>query len=164
MKSVKLIDTTILCELLEVPTKCSPSDAKRIKADFARFAKSDVRFILPLAAVIETGNHIAQNGDGTIRREKGNALAKFVRQSLKDESPFLKPPFWNKTDLEAWMSKFPDSAMREVGLGDVSILHDFEVAKARLKLPSAVSIEIWSKDNHLQSVETDNERNKPIDS
>ena len=164
MKSVKLIDTSILCELLEIPTKSSPAVAKKIKATFARWAKNDVRFILPLAAVIETGNHIAQNGDGTVRRERGIALANFVRQSLQDASPFLKPPFWNKDDLESWMSKFPESAMREVGLGDVSILHDLEVAKARLKLPSAVPIDIWNRDSHFSNRETDNERNKPIDS
>ncbi|MBQ7190707.1 MAG: hypothetical protein IJR99_14960 [Kiritimatiellae bacterium] len=149
MKSVKLMDTSILCELLEVPAKSSPDDARKIRAEFARLAKSGVRFILPIAAVIETGNHIAQNGDGNIRREKGNALARFVRQSLKDESPFLKPPFWNKDDLEAWTSRFPEAAMRKMGLGDVSILRDLEIAKTRLSLPSAVSVDIWSKDGHF---------------
>ena len=155
MKSVRLIDTSILCELLGIPSKSSPAESKKIKAEFERLTNDDVWFILPLAAVIETGNHIAQNGDGTVRREKGKTLVNFVRKSLEDASPFIKPPFWEKDDLEAWMSRFPESAMRKVGLGDVSILRDLEIAKTRLNLPSAIPIDIWNKDEHLSNRKTD---------
>ena len=149
MTSVRLIDTSILCELLEVPGKSSEIAAKKIKETFAQLVQDDVWFILPLAAVIETGNHIAQNGDGVVRRNKGLLLKSFVERSMRQDSPFLKPPFWNSQDLEAWMKEFPDAAMRKVGLGDVSIMRDMEIAKERLQLPSALSIEIWSKDTHL---------------
>ena len=149
MTSVMLIDTSILCELIEVPGKSNATVASKIKTTFGQLVGNGVRFILPLAAVIETGNHIAQNGDGSVRRSKGQALKSFVEKSLKQDSPFLKPPFWNKEDLEAWMEDFPDSAMREIGLGDVSIKRDLAIAKARLQLPSALSIEIWSSDSHF---------------
>ena len=149
MKSVKLIDTSILCEMLMIPGKCDSAFSKKVCGEFVRLAKKDVRFILPLATVVETGNHIAQNGDGNIRRKKARELVDFVNQSLKHESPFLPPPFWQEEDLRAWMARFPDAAMREIGLGDVSIQRDLERAKELLHLPTDVSIEIWSKDSHL---------------
>lgn len=149
MKAVKLIDTSILCELLKIPGKSDPTISEKVKKEFVRQAKKDVRFILPLATVVETGNHIAQNGDGNIRRAKAQELVDFVNQSLEQESPFLPPPFWQAEDLRTWMARFPDAAMREIGLGDVSIQRDLERAKELLHLPTDVPIEIWSKDCHL---------------
>ena len=149
MKSVKLIDTSILCELLEIPGKSNAASAKKVKSEFAKLVGNGVRFILPLAAIIETGNHIAQNGDGNVRRYKGVTLKDFVVKSLSEDSPFLPSPLWDRGDLEAWIKDFPDSAMRGKGLGDVSIERDLQIAKERLKLPSSLSIEIWSKDSHL---------------
>ena len=147
MKSVKLIDTSVLCELLEIPGKSNPSDSGKIRNEFCKLVREDVSFILPLATVLETGNHIAQNGNGNVRRTKAKELANFVGKSLEESSPFLSPPFWQDEDLRAWMVQFPTSAMQGIGLGDVSIKRDLERAKERL--PSATPVEIWSKDDHL---------------
>ena len=147
MKSVRLIDTSILCEILEIPGKSNPVSAKKILTEFCRLARKDVRFILPLATVVETGNHIAQNGDGNIRRKKAQELVEFVKKSMEMTSPFQQILFWNSADLCAWMDAFPDSAMRGIGLGDVSIMRDLE--KAKSLLPSNTPIDIWSKDDHL---------------
>ena len=147
MKSVKLIDTSILCELLEIPGKSNPASVKKVVAEFCRLVKRGVRFILPLATVIETGNHIAQNGDGNIRRKNAQKLVEFVKKSLEKTSPFRQIHLWDGDDLRAWMVQFPTSAMQGIGLGDVSIKRDLE--RARERLPSAIPVEIWSKDNHL---------------
>ena len=147
MKSVRLIDTSILCEILEIPGKSNPVSAKKVVAEFCRLARKDVRFILPLATLIETGNHIAQNGDGNIRRKKAQELVEFVKKSMEVTSPFRQILLWNSADLRAWMDAFPDSAMRGIGLGDVSIMRDLE--KAKSLLPSNTPIDIWSKDDHL---------------
>ena len=147
MKSVKLIDTSVLCELLEIPGKSNTLDADKVKAEFCKLVRQDVSFILPLATVLETGNHIAQNGNGNVRRTKAKELADFVVKSLEEASPFLSPPFWQDEDLRAWMSQFPTSAMQRIGLGDVSIKRDLE--RARERLPSATPVEIWSKVGHL---------------
>lgn len=151
MKAVKLIDTSILCELLEIPGKSNKSTSRNIKARFRKMANDDVRFVLPLASIIETGNHIAnaKNVDGQARRKKGLELMSFVIKSLDQYSPFLNTIFWERNDIEAWMKDFPDSAMRSKGLGDLSIEHDLQIVKSRLKLPSSMPVEIWSKDGHL---------------
>ena len=39
-------------------------------------------------AVIETGNHISQNGDGRLRRESANRFFKTIKQSLNGENSF----------------------------------------------------------------------------
>ncbi len=147
MKSVKLIGTSVLCELLEIPGKSNPLDAGKVRTEFGKLVGKDVSFILPLATVLETGNHIAQNGNGNVRRAKAKELADFVAKSLEEASPFLSPPFWQNEDLRAWMVQFPTSAMQGIGLGDVSIKRDLE--RARERLPSATPVEIWSKDSHL---------------
>ena len=70
MNAICLIDTTVLLNLLNVPNRSQNS--KQISEEFTDFVELDCTFIIPLVAVIETGNHISQNGDGRLRRESAN--------------------------------------------------------------------------------------------
>lgn len=67
MSSVCLIDTSIFTNILNVPGR------NQNKADvnhaFREYIDLGCTFILPMATIIETGNHIAQNGDGRLRRD-----------------------------------------------------------------------------------------------
>jgi len=50
---------------------------------------SDEEFLfLPLATILETGNHIAQNGNGTQRRKIAVFFVKQVQLALEGKSPF----------------------------------------------------------------------------
>ena len=62
MANIVIVDTSILLNILNVPLKNDqrPEVAERLN-DHIR--KGDQLF-LPIATVLETGNHIAQNGDG----------------------------------------------------------------------------------------------------
>ncbi|MEN9443650.1 MAG: hypothetical protein RIS47_540, partial [Bacteroidota bacterium] len=70
MNKVLMIDTSILCVWLKVPNMdtCG-SDANRwdfdhVNSKIETEIQQGTRMILPLATIIETGNHIAQaNGD-----------------------------------------------------------------------------------------------------
>lgn len=56
-RGIVLIDTSVVLELLKVPGKSgSMQDAKKEFADRAQHSE----LILPLATVVETGNHIGQ--------------------------------------------------------------------------------------------------------
>ena len=74
MSSICLIDTSIFVEILDVP-KYNQHRASVLK-DYETYVKSDCTFLLPMATILETGNHIAQNGDGTMRRITAYALLK----------------------------------------------------------------------------------------
>lgn len=67
MSSVCLIDTSIFLNLLDVPY-CNEARAA-VAEDFATFVEAGCSFLLPMATILETGNHIAQNGDGNLRRK-----------------------------------------------------------------------------------------------
>lgn len=66
---VYFIDTSVLDNLLEIPKKSQ--DREQVKNDFSKRQSENSRFILPITAVIETGNHIAQLSDGQVRRATG---------------------------------------------------------------------------------------------
>ena len=74
MKSIALIDTSILLELLEVPGRDSKSaEIKKQLREKQRDARESL--ILPLAAILETGNHVGRVPDGALRRQ---AAKRFV--------------------------------------------------------------------------------------
>ena len=147
-----LIDTSILLELLDVPNMAK--QPKEVRASFVEKIQAGGKFCIPLAPVIETGNHIAQNGDGKQRRERAQAFVKFVIQSFNEESPFIKLVFLTNEELQKWIHEFPDCAMRNdskgkgMGIGDLSIIKD--KIKLEKQFPKS-DIIIWSADGHLDS-------------
>ncbi|MEL6471574.1 MAG: hypothetical protein AAFQ74_17755 [Cyanobacteria bacterium J06623_4] len=65
MGTIRLIDTSIFLNLLAVPNR---SDSKeQVVQDFKAYFDAGDTLLLPMATVLETGNHIAQNGDGNTR-------------------------------------------------------------------------------------------------
>mgnify|MGYP000854895146 CR=1 FL=1 len=66
MRTVRFIDTSILVNLLDVDGHNESADA--VRAEFRKLADSTDEMMLPWAAIIETGNHIAQIKNGDRRR------------------------------------------------------------------------------------------------
>lgn len=106
--------------------------------------------ILPLATIIETGNHIAHIGSGNVRREKANLLSEFLLKTANGEAPW---EYYGKElsadDLIHIANNFPDMAMAQTGIGDLSIIRAFE--KYKETVPAIGTIMIWSIDAHLKS-------------
>ncbi|MDF5733562.1 MAG: hypothetical protein PUP92_37695 [Rhizonema sp. PD38] len=67
MSSICLIDTSIFLELLNVPNY--NQHRASVLEDFQTYAQAGCTFLLPMATILETGNHIAQNGDGVWAKE-----------------------------------------------------------------------------------------------
>jgi hypothetical protein len=74
-----------------------------------------------MATILETGNHIAQNGDGGQRRSCAHKFIVQVQQALKGQSPFKPISFPEKEQLYQWLIEFPDSVMQGKSLGDLCI-------------------------------------------
>ena len=92
MKKVLVIDTSILCVWLDIPgmEDCGPDADKwnraRVAAKIEAEERENTTFVLPLASIIETGNHIAQARN--YRRERGESLAELIRKSANQDTPW----------------------------------------------------------------------------
>lgn len=64
--------------------------------------------------------------DGNQRRICAEKFVNQVTQALEGESPFTPINFLKQEDLQGWLKEFPDQAMQRRGLGDLSIIHDWQ--------------------------------------
>lgn len=144
--SICLIDTTILCEFLQIPNMCEGFE--EVAADLQRKIEERESLLLPMSTVLETGNHIGQNGDGRQRREAASRFVDLIQQAIRGETPFRPTPFFEPEALLSWLEEFPDWANRGSGLADLTILKEFE---KQCTLNPMRRVYIWSADGHLSS-------------
>ncbi|MDQ2769929.1 MAG: hypothetical protein M3Y54_05445 [Bacteroidota bacterium] len=149
MREIHLIDTSIFCRILRVPGLCSTEEHEQALAELSDLlAKSEVTLLLPVATIYETGNHIAQNGTGDVRRKAAQRFAEQVRQALEGTAPWRPTPLPALAQMTEWLGDFPTWATTGVGLGDLSIIAVFKDQQA---LNPYARIRIWSADSHLAS-------------
>jgi hypothetical protein len=144
--SVCLVDTSILCEILQVPNK--HGSHAEIFEQMERKIRERESLLLPMSAILETGNHIGQNGDGNQRRSAAGRFVSFVGQAIRGEIPFTPTPLFETEPLLEWLGEFPDWANRGSGLADLTIQKEFA---RQCALHRARRIYIWSLDGHLSS-------------
>ena len=84
--SICLLDTSVFVEFLNVPNM-NTQHAGICDELKQKFRDGEFLF-LPLATILETGNHIAQNGNGTPRRKIAVLFVEQVQLALEGKSPF----------------------------------------------------------------------------
>lgn len=143
--TICIVDTSIFCNVLDVPGRNEYRD--EVLRTLREHITRGFNLLLPLATLYETGNHIAQASDGGLRRTAAERFSKQVRKAVDGQAPWRPMPLHGARELVAWLDEFPDSAMRGVGLADLSIIkifmHQCELHRAR-------RVFIWSFDAHLQ--------------
>ncbi len=151
MRVVTFLDTSVLCEVLRVPGKCQQPE--EIRRELRERLAANESLLLPTAAIIETGNHIAQAADGNQRREVAERLVRVLRQTTAADPPWvLNDAKWDGTlitricDGARGCPSLPDMAAQGVGAGDVSILAEVEAYEERV---SHVQVRIWTLDHGL---------------
>ncbi len=145
--TIVVVDTSILLEILDVPGKAR--NPEKIMADLeALVSQLDAELLLPLVALVETGNHIAPVDDGNLRYQKGRKLIQIVQQALRDEAPWKLVPFPERDDLDGLLAKFEDHLTSGLGFADAAIVAIWE--QQRTRWPSR-RVRIWSLDRHLSS-------------
>lgn len=154
MNSVCLIDTSVFLNLLNVPNR--NQEKTKVVEDYTEYSNNGCIFILPMATILETGNHIAQNGDGNIRRKTAKRFCEVVLGAFEGVAPYKPMEFPSIKDIAIWLNAFPDEAGKNksptklgegTSFGDLSIIKDFE--KCRTKF-SMSEIFIWSLDEDLK--------------
>lgn len=56
MREIVLLDTSVLCHLLDVPNKGGRQH--EVMAELERLQQTGATIVIPLTSVIETGNHV----------------------------------------------------------------------------------------------------------
>ena len=142
------IDTSVLLNILAVPQKSQNRTA--VMTQLNAYVDNRSVLILPMAAIIETGNHIAHIGDGHLRRSIAQKMSELIEKTVHGEVPWgYDKGELDSSELEKLARQFPDAAMREVGLGDLSIIAACE--RYRERNGEYVQVHIWSLDKHLQA-------------
>jgi hypothetical protein len=141
-----LIDTSILCEFLEVPNHCAR--AGEIAAELRLKIEHGETLLLPMSSILETGNHIGQNGDGRQRRAAAERFVELVEQAIRGATPFTPTPFFEPEQLLTWLREFPDWVGHGSGFADLTIAQEFHRQRA---LNPLRRVYIWSLDRHLSS-------------
>ena len=144
VSDIVLVDTSILVNVLGVPTKSDQQD--EVTDAMTRHVERGDMLVLPAATVLETGNHIAQNGDGNQRRACAMALQAVVEQAIEGMPWQLVPLPENPVRFASLLTDFPNCAMRGVGFGDLSIIEAWNDACRRFR----GRIAIWSLDGDLK--------------
>jgi hypothetical protein len=157
MKKVLIIDTSILCVYLEVPGKdtCGSDKDRWNKQRVDDLLKKEIEkstiFVLPLAAIIETGNHIAQAAKK--RYEIAQALAEIILKTAKKETPWAafteQSVLWDTQGLKNLAEEWPELAKQKLSIGDATI-----ISVANYYAKTGVEVEILTGDAGLKLYES----------
>lgn len=155
MSEIVLLDTSIYLNVLDVPGWNQDRDS--VLAEFGRRLQAGDYFLLPLAAVWETGNHIAHLSDGDHRRSFATKLATDVKRALGGELPYQPTYFPTPEVFGGWLDDFPGYAHRSksakrtregISLADMTIIKEWELACRKHRMSTVL---IWSLDADLMS-------------
>jgi hypothetical protein len=124
---VLIIDTSVLCCLLSIPGKetCGSADNRWDKARVEALLVNEKgsTLVLPLATIIETGNHISQaSGD---RFTVANEFAKYLSATAEGASPWAafteQAVLWSSEKLVDLARDWPALAAAQISIGDATI-------------------------------------------
>lgn len=145
MSKVHFVDTSVLTELLNVPGFNERN--KEINAEYLQLSKNGDVFVLPVAVLVETGNHIAHISDGRIRYQIAGIFASLVKKALDGKSSWNVEPEIRPDVLQTILDQIPMQAQQGTGFGDVSIIEQFnDYQKNRQPIGE---MRIWALDKHL---------------
>lgn len=156
MRKVLILDTSILCVWLDVPgmADCGPDhdkwDKDRVAQKIQAEEQGETTFVLPLASIIETGNHIAQSSHS--RRQRAQTLAELMKKSANNETPWAafseQSILWSPEKLLVLAENWPDLANQKLSLGDATIK---DVAEYYAQM--GCQVEILTGDEGLKAYE-----------
>jgi hypothetical protein len=145
MGAVAIVDTSVFCNVLDIPMMNGERD--QVLEELKQFLEEKTSLLLPMAAVYETGNHIAQLGTGGNRRRFAKSFVEQVQKAISGEAPWQVMQVPTTEEVGEWLNGFPDSAMCGAGMGDLSIIKEWE--KFQRKVPDR-RVFIWSLDSDLK--------------
>lgn len=148
MRTVTFLDTSVFTNILEVPGKCQHPE---VGTEFANRVRSGEEFILPIAAVIETGNFIGQL-KGDARRPIGEKFASVLQRMADGQAPWtMLETTWSGPFLHRLLkgsvvgADYLSLTAQGIGLGDMSILTELRDFREKNMIPA----QLWTLDAAL---------------
>lgn len=157
MSAIVLLDTSVYLNILDVPGWNQDRDA--ILDEFEIRMGDDDIFLLPMATIWETGNHIAKLPNGGLRRKFAQRLVDDVTKALDERGipPYQPTHFPERRDFLGWLTDFPGYAQRNKAAGkpgEGMSLADFSIMKEWARtcsLHPMSRVQIWSLDADLSA-------------
>ncbi len=153
-RKVLILDTSVLCCWLRVPGKdtAGPTNdlwtPERISELLEQEKRNRSTFVLPIASLIETGNHIAQAE--SLRYERARELAEHIKATADGQTPWAaftdQSALWESEQLLLLAEGWPKLASAGMSIGDVTIK---DVAEHYAK--AGFTVEILTGDEGLKA-------------
>jgi len=144
VSTIVIVDSTVLLNILNVPGR--NQRRMEVLAELNELVEAGDHLFIPMAAVVEVGNHIAHLGDGVQRRAAAQRFVSEVRKALSNDAPWKPINFPSMQELLSWLDAFPNSAMAGMGIGDLSIKKEWEVLCERFAMSR---VRVWTLNGHL---------------
>jgi len=158
MSAIVLLDTSVYLNVLDVPGR--NQDRKAILDVFEHRVVDGDHFLLPMAAIWETGNHISRLESGETRYRLGQKLVADVGKAIAGEAPYRPTHFPEREEFLTWLQAFPDWVKRDKShtrtdegpsLVDLSIFKEWERTRSQYSMSRVL---IWSLDSDLAAYDT----------
>lgn len=154
-----VFDTSVLCVWLRVPGKdtCGSGENRLtyeiVNSKIEEEKKAGTTFVLPIASIIETGNHIAHSaGD---RSGLGDSFADVIKATADKVNPWAafteQSELWKKENLIILAERWKKSVVSGQALGDASIV---DVVQYYAK--AGFEVEIFTDDAGLKAYQPTN--------
>lgn len=104
MSDIVLLDTSVYLNVLDVPG--FNQDRGNILDEFVVRVEQGDYFLLPMATIWETGDHIADLADGRLRRQFAQSLVEQVTQAFNNKAPFRTTYFPDSEVFLRWLGDF----------------------------------------------------------
>lgn len=148
MSAIVIVDSSVLLNVFDVPGR-NQRRAEVLDRLEALISAEDHLFI-PMAAIVEVGNHIAHVANGVHRRAAAERFVADVRNALADRAPWKPINFPSNQAVLGWLDAFPDSATRRMGLGDLSIKKEWEHCCRQFAMSR---VWVWTLDRDLADLD-----------
>ena len=97
MSEIVIVDTSVLINVLDVPG--FNQHRAEVFERFEYLVDAGASFLLPMAAIFETGDHIADLRDGRQRRRYADIFRNRMREALEGEAPWVPIRFPESREL-----------------------------------------------------------------
>lgn len=148
MSAIVIVDTSVLLNILDVPGR--NERWAEVLTELAKLIEAGDHLFIPMAAIVEVGNHIAQLGNGAQRRSSAERFVAEVRKALSDEAPWKPINFPSSSEMLGWLDAFPDVAMQGLGMGDLAIKKEWETLCAKYRMSR---VRVWTLDHDLAGLD-----------
>jgi hypothetical protein len=158
MSAIVLLDTTVYLNVLDVTNW--NQDRVAVLDQFKSRMEDGDYFLLPMATIWETGNHIAYLQNGGLRRKFALKFVDDVEKAISGGVPYKATYFPEREIFRNWIKGFPEYAMRNkstmktregISLADFSIIKEWEQTRATNSMSRVL---IWSLDCDLANYDS----------